>query len=211
MRTTCGSAALAAVFLLMEPVPLKAAEIVHLLSMDDRGVTLRLDPPAYRLEGGPEGRSLLSVPGFQAMDVPGRPAMPFMTVLVALPPGATAVVTLLEAGAEEERTGVRLAIGGRPVFRTHGSLECIPAREPVPAILDGPWPGSPVEVGEPFIWQRQRLVAVSLRPLRYDEATQRLWARPGMTVRGDFVGGAPPGIGLPAAAGSVEPVIEAEE
>src|SRR2546427_667106 len=97
MRTTCGSVALMAVFLLMPPAALQAAEVVHLVSADERGVTLRIDPPAYRLEAGPEGRSLVSLSGFQAMDVPGRPAIPFATALVALPPGAGAVASLVSA------------------------------------------------------------------------------------------------------------------
>ena len=207
MRPTCGSVALLAILVLMRPAPLQAQGDVRLLSADERGVTLRLDPPAHQIEAGPDGRSELRVSGFQALDVPGRPSIPFTTALVALPPGARAVATLLPGGPEEVMADVRLAITGRPVFRVDERLGSVPGREPVPALLDGPWPGSPVEVGEPFTWQRQRLVAVSLRPYRYDEGSRRLWARGGMTVRVDFVGAARAAAGAPRGDPREEPVL----
>ncbi len=167
-----------------------AAAPVQLLSSDARGVTLQLTVPAVEFRpGGADGRLELVVPGLYAYDIPGRPRLPFASALVALPPGARAVARLLDTGAVEQRR-VGLTIGDRPVFRQEGVHgELVPGREPVPAVLDGPWPGSPVEVGEPFTLRRQRMVAVQLRPFQYDEAGQTLRASRTLTVRLDFVGG----------------------
>src|SRR5881394_862895 len=113
---------------------------VRLLSADDRGVTLRLDLPARHLDPGAADRSQLVVPGFQVIDEPGRPGIPFVTALVALPPGAGATATLVSSGPEAVQSGVSLAIAGKPVVRSDERLGSVATREPVPAILDGAWP-----------------------------------------------------------------------
>ena len=165
-----------------------AAEPVRLLATDDRGVTLQLDLPASEFRSRTDGRSELTVAGLRVVDVPGRPHLPYAVVLIALPPGARANVRMI-AGAPEGVQNVRLSLGERPVFRGDpGARDLVPARETVPPILDGVWPPSPAELGEPFSLRRQRLVAVSLQPFRYDEMTGRLWSRQSLTVRVDFVG-----------------------
>jgi hypothetical protein len=194
----------------MASFPAAAAARVGLLASDDRGVTLELALPAFDLSlPGPDGRSELRATGLDVMDVPGRPLLPFAGALIALPPGARAAVRVLEAGPEEVRRDARLRLAGRPSFREDASFQgLVPAREVVPAILDGSWPRTAVELGEPFTLRRQRLVALRLMPFRYDEATGTLWARRSMKVRVDFTG--PPGApaaGAPAEDRHWEPVL----
>ena len=177
--------------LVLSAVP-AAADPVRVVAADDRGVTLELTVPAYRL-GPPreDGRSELIVPGLHSRDIPGRPLVPVANVLVALPPGASARASVIGGAAEEMRGDVRLAIAEKSVFRDdRGGFGPFPAREPVAAILDGPWPREGVTVGEPFTLRRQRLVAVEIQPFRYDAAEGRLWSRRSMIVRVEFVGGA---------------------
>jgi len=170
------------------PLP-AAADPIRLVAADDRGVTLRLDLARFDYRPASNGRFELVAAGCQVMDVPGRPRVPYAGVLLALPPGAQARASVI-GGDIEEVSAVRLTLGDRPLFREDpGVRGLVPAREPVPAVLDGAWPTSPVEVGEPFTLRRQRVVAVTLRPFRCDEATGRLWTRRSLTVRVDFVGG----------------------
>src|SRR4051794_21229042 len=72
-----------------------ASDAIRVLASDDRGVTLRLDLPAVSVvPGSAAGRSRLALAGLSRTDVPGRPLLPFASTLVALPPGARAVVSV---------------------------------------------------------------------------------------------------------------------
>jgi peptidase C25-like protein len=185
-----------------------AASPIERLASDQTGVTIRLTVPGYRLEADATGRQLPVVPGLHALDVPGRPRVPHFRVLLALPPGTQARARVVAEGGLEERAGVRLAIGEEPSFREDPRGGMLPTRRAVAAIGGGPWPVSPVEVGEPFVLRRQRMVALQLAPFAYDEATGRLWTRSSLTVRVDFVGGSPPGTRLaPAEDRHWEPVL----
>ena len=182
-------AALPALALLAAP---SSAQNLQVVASDAAGVTLRLSLPGYALSTpNADGRTELSVPGFAVTGVPGRAHLPYAQALVALPPGAGATVRVLEAGGEETREGVRLALGGAHAMRDGGeTLGPVPTVEPVAPVLDGPWPAAPVELSEPFTVRGQRVVAVQVRPFRYDEATGRLWVRRAMRVRVDFAGAA---------------------
>jgi len=185
--------AAAALALLLLPAAAACAQSLRVVAADERGVTLRLSLPGYRLLAPlPDGRVELSVPGYAVTSLPGRPHLPYAQTLVALPPGAGVRARVLDLGDEEVRDGLRLALGAKPVMKDGGDgFGPAPALEPVPPILDGPWPASPVELGEPVTVRRQRLAAVQVRPFRYDEATGRLWVRRSLTVRVDFMGVVP--------------------
>ena len=201
--------AVAILALLLLPAAAVRAQVLRVVAADDRGVTLRLSLPAYRLSPpSSDGRVELIVPGYAVTNLPGRAHLPYAQTLVALPPGAAAVWRVVDAGEEETRDGLRLALGARPVMEDGGDgFGPSPALEPVPPILDGPWPASPVELSEPATVRRQRLVAVQVRPFRYDEATGRLWVRRSLTVRVDFRGAAADaGAAAPATDSHWEPV-----
>jgi hypothetical protein len=187
-----------------------SAQPLQVVSADAGGVTLRLSLPAYRLSApSAGGRTELSVPGFQVTGLPGRPNLPYAQTLVALPPGAGATARVLDAGAEEPREGVRLTLGGTHVMRDDGEgLGLVPAVEPAAPVLDGPWPAAPVELSAPLTVRGQRVVAVQVRPFRYDEASGRLWVRRAMLVRVDFTGATAAGAAgvAPASDSHWEPV-----
>jgi hypothetical protein len=195
--------------LLLVPAAAVRAQALRVVATDERGVTLRLSLPAWRLSDPlPDGRVELVVRDFSVTNLPGRPHLPYAQALVALPPGAAAVARVVAAGEEETRDGLRLVLGSRPVMREGAEgFGPSPALEPVPPILDGAWPAAPVEVGEPVTVRQQRLVAVQVRPFRYDEATGRLWTRRSLTVRVDFQGAASgAGLAVPATDRHWEPV-----
>src|SRR5438093_2636017 len=186
------------------------AQRAELVAADDRGLTLRVQVPEWTLSPAAGGRSMLVARGLEMSAIPGRPLLPYVAALIAIPPGGRAVARATEAGAEELREGVKLGIALKPGLRDDGgALGVVPTMDEVPPIADGPWPGSPVEVGQPFTVRRQRVVAIRLYPFRYDEAQGRLWARRALTVRIEFQGGgtAVPG-GLPEPAGHFEPVLK---
>jgi hypothetical protein len=179
------------------------ADAIRLVAADAKGVTLEL-PVQYRLEKSGEdeasGRMRLVSPGLGAQGRPGRPILPAATTLIALPPGARAVVAAVQ-GNEEVHEGVRIILGEKRGFTDDpGGLGAVPTSTPVEPILDGPWPVTPVEVGAPFTLRGQRMVAVRLQPFRYDDASARLWVRRDMRVRVDFTGGgSSPSLAAPAA------------
>ncbi len=191
MRARLRSLALSATLVLSLAAPCARAEALRLVASDDRGVTFRVELAGWRLV--PDSlarRSRIEADGLEGYDEPGRPLLPAASTLIALPPGARADAVVIATGDEEVREGVALVPGGRPGWqRDEDGLGTQPTLEEVPAILDGPWPRSPLEVGEPFVVRRQRMVAVRVSPFRYDEASGRLWARRSITVRVTFTGG----------------------
>lgn len=193
--------ALSLVLLVLAARPL-GAQAVRLIAADDRGVTLELRLNDYAVgPAGPDGRSRLTASGLNVQALPGRPLLPSATALVALPPGAQPVLSLLDGDAEDVREGVHLVIGDRPGFREDGQgLGIVPTAEPVEPIRDGPWPGRPIDLGAPFSLRGQRMVAVRIQPFRYDEAAARLWARRRQRVRVTFAGAEPGSGGVAPAA-----------
>ncbi len=166
------------------------ADSLELVSSDAHGVTLRLEAPAPEFSNADgDGRSSVTISGLEPAGEPGRPSLPLAATLVALPPGAGAVARVVDSGPEEIRTGVRLTIAGKPgMIKDDGKMGWVPTVERAAAIIDGPWPASAVEVGEPFTLRHQRFVAIRIRPMRYDEATQTAWTRRSVTVRVEFTG-----------------------
>ncbi len=163
---------------------------VRVIQSDARGVTLQLDVPEMGLVQQLDGRSLLQGGGLALTSEAGRPALPFATARIALPPGARAVARVVSAANEQIRTGVRLASNGRSIISRDGASETFePTIEPVDPIVDGSWPRAMVELGEEHTLRRLRMVPVKIMPYRYDEASGRLWTHRSITVRVDFSGG----------------------
>jgi len=147
--------------------------------------------------------------GFAVRGVPGRASLPYVSRLVAIPSGGTPRVSVVGSAPSEVRDGVALEIAGTPVVRTEpGELLPVPSVEPAAPILDGPWPASPVELGEPFVLRGQRMVAVRIRPFRYDEASRRLWITRELTVRVEFGAAAPRLAGSAGRDRFFEPVLQ---
>ena len=191
MRTPIRALALLSALALLLSAPSARAQALRLVSADARGVTLRLDLPEWRLVDDPVTRRMnIMLSGLESDGVPGRPALPAASALVAVPQGARVSAAIIAQGDEEVRENVTLVITGKPGWqRDDGGLGVQPTVEEAPAILDGVWPRSPLEVGAPFGVRHQRMVAVRVSPFRYDEATGRLWAKKSVTVRVSFSGG----------------------
>jgi hypothetical protein len=177
---------------LAAPSPARAGAI-QLVSADERGVTLRVEVTGERwVESGVLGRPALEVPGFRVAGVEARPQTPYAQTLIAIPPGARVIARVLDASPEEVIERAVLPISGRSgVGPDPEGLGSMPFEEDMDAILDGPWPRELTIVGETFTLRRQRVAPLTVQPIRYDEATGRLSITRRMTLRVEFVGGAP--------------------
>lgn len=187
------------------------AQALRLVSSDDAGVTFRVDVPAWRLvQDSLSHRSHLVAPGLETRSFPGRPHLPTASTLIALPPGARVSATVIATGDQESAERVALVLGQRPGWEQDpGDPRMRPTLEDVPPVLDGPWPVAPVEVGTPFVVRHQRMVAVSVSPFRYDEATGRLTVTRSLTVRVTFSGAGRTALGAaPATEGAADPTLE---
>jgi hypothetical protein len=183
-----------------------AAATVRVAASDSRGVTLEVTVGAWTLSRpAADGRvRIVGVPGSHEMAVPGRAMLPAWAATLALPPGARPTARVLASSGEQSRGDTRLIIAGQPVLRGDAGdrLGPQPGMDAVPAIADGPWPDASIDMGEAFAFRGRRLVALEIRPFRYDETTSRVWSPLALTVRVDFnlPGGAaalPAGTGAP--------------
>ena len=189
------------------PAPRPAA--VRVIAEDGSGVTLRLDFDHWDISPpGRDGRSYVSAPGMRMLESVGRPQLPYLSTLLALPPGAR-IGAALVSGSSESVDSVHATITPKNGFEADRSaLRYHPVLTPVAPIEDGIWPVTDVTVGEPFTLRGQRIAAVEFHPFRYDVATGKLRVRRSMTVRVSFLG-ATEGA-LPAAAPAdrfIEPVL----
>ena len=166
-RRSLRFAAALAVLLLL---PLTAAAAVRVRATDARGVTLELTLPAWSLSApGADGRvRVIGVADAHSLAEPGRALLPAFAATIALPADARPSARVLAASPEESRDGVRLRIAGRPVFKQDVELGTQPAEDSVAAVLDGAWPPSAVQMTEPYSVRGRRLIALEVRPFRYD-------------------------------------------
>ncbi len=170
--------------------PRPAAAAVRVVASDPRGVTLQVTVGAWSLSA-PDADGRVRVTGLadaHVMALPGRAMLPAWSATLALPPDARPTVRVLSSTGEQARSGARLVIAGRPVFREDPASRMgpQPAMEPVAAIADGPWPAASVEMATPFGFRGRRMVSLELRPFRYDEGLARVSSPLSLTVRVDF-------------------------
>ena len=163
---------------------------VRLIASDARGVTLQVTVGAWTLTApAPDGRVRVNpLDGAHTLGEPGRPVLPAFAATLAIPPDARPSARVLTSDGAQSRDGVRLMIAGKPVFRgdPKGRLGLQPTVDPVPAIADGPWPPSSVQLAAPFAFRGRRFVQLEVRPFRYDETSAHLSSPLTLTVRVDF-------------------------
>lgn len=187
-RRSAAAFLLAGALLASAAMPVAAG--VRVLESDARGVTLRLTVGAWTLSA-PDAEGRVKVRGLgdaHTMAIPGRAMLPAWSATLALPPDARPTARVLASSGEQARGDVRLVIAGRPAFTNDPAsrLGPQPIVEPVAAIADGPWPEASVDMGAPFGFRGRRIVALELRPFRYDESAGRVWSPLELTVRVDF-------------------------
>ncbi|MFN8589514.1 MAG: C25 family cysteine peptidase [Candidatus Eisenbacteria bacterium] len=135
-----------------------------------------------------KGRSkIVGVADAHSLADPGHALLPAWSTMLAVPNDARPSVRVLQSDAPVRRDGVKLAIAGRPDFRTFpDGSDAEPIMLEATPLADGAWPTEPVRIGTPTPFRGRKLLSIEVRPFRYDEVASQLTVTPGMTVRVDF-------------------------
>ena len=134
---------------------------------------------------------------FGATGQPGYPQLPLTARMVALPPGATATLTLSAAVWQTQSVSQPLLPSPRFDFADQTSVEegaaVVPlvARDPAAYAEDAWQPAAPVRLGEPARLRDQDMLTVEFYPVRYNPARGEIaWLTQAHVVI-HFAGGQP--------------------
>jgi hypothetical protein len=173
------------VFFLLLPRSAWAAEPVldvRILSEDEAGVLFEYLLPEIGVDEVPGGRVVVRLPGAALSEPAGYPAVPSRAVLIALPPGANALVEILDIQSD--------GTGAYPIAPMPEMREGEPFfGDWAPDLPAGPWPKEWTEVTPPARLRDQRVVAIILHPLRFDRESGRTAVLRSARIRVRFEGG----------------------
>jgi hypothetical protein len=153
-----------------------------------REIRLRIDTPAYTLEGGQ-----LAVAGDSSLDAPGAPRLPMWGQLVELPDGVEWSLTYTTTGEQVIPLSAALAavpVAGGDLNGPYGAFaEDVPDTVPTvdrpdPAIYgqDAFYPASLVQAGPEGVRRGQRLLPVRVFPFQYNPVRGELRYYPQIEV-----------------------------
>src|SRR5262245_54392968 len=166
------------------------ADPVRLVAADARGVTVQVTVGAWTLTAPDrDGRVRVNrMDGAYELGEPGRPVLPAFAATIAIPPGARPSARVVASDGQQARENVAFVIAGKPTFREDpdGRMGLQPVVDPQPAIVDGPWPASSIQLAPTFGFRGRRFVQLEVRPFRYDESSHRVSSPLTITVRVDF-------------------------
>jgi hypothetical protein len=78
------------------------------------GLIVEWHAPGPQIELATEGRSVLHIPGYAQVSLPGAPRLPYTSVLVALPPGSLPTIEILNSTETTVRLPAPLALADQP-------------------------------------------------------------------------------------------------
>jgi uncharacterized repeat protein (TIGR01451 family) len=173
---------------------LEDTNLVKQLEVNNNGVTFHLSVPDYTLDTA----GVISAPGLSGrMNSPGAPALPYYTTFIALPPEATADVTVTLTGTQTDNltTAVRPAPrpdknGAEDIFSMAALVDTWVTYSPDPAIYqaDNLYPAGWYQLSAPMYARDLRLVELQLFPYRYNPAQETLEWATGLDVNIQFAG-----------------------
>ncbi len=141
-----------------------------IVSQDLSGVNVAYDFPAYQKSGTVSGHApfiFINLPGTGLMRDPGKPALPAITELIAIPLQAETEL-LWTSGSFTEETGIQIHPALLPAFDTYGA-------ETPPFIIDSAlygtdafFPEQLVEVVDTLIIRGMQVAVVQIRPVQYN-------------------------------------------
>ena len=168
-----------------------AAGDFRLLSESDTQVLFEVHVPRPVLEQV-GGYVRVTIPDYAASGDPGEPALPMIDHLVAVPPGAVAVATMLES--DEQLLG-----RGRILPQPERWFELPEGEDPLPVprseYREDPsiyqsvsiYPPVGAEAQAVRGWRYLRIAPIEIYPVRYDPEREELYWSSRMIVRVDFV------------------------
>ncbi|MHC4942814.1 MAG: C25 family cysteine peptidase [Planctomycetota bacterium] len=156
---------------------------VYVLDSNNRHTLIHVNLPGFwntPVETSGQRFHALEIPGHNSTLEVGKPEMPVIRVLIAVP-GDAAIHASFEAARQISLEGYRVFPCQEPEYDNPG---------PKPAFTmddeaydsSNPYPGFRVNVSDPAIWRHLRVVSVEITPMDYLPAEERLVVFPSMTV-----------------------------
>jgi hypothetical protein len=157
---------------------------VRLIRSDAAGVELEVTAPQYQVTRD----ARLQAAGFDVKQQPGRPDLPFKSVLLGAPPEARVSVQILQDQAATLTGVYRLAVTrhATPAAFDPDDGTALAGEIPLPP---GAYPAELVQVVDDNRLRDQRVVRLEIYPFRYDDQTGRIEQHTQMRVLVKFEGG----------------------
>jgi gingipain R len=163
---------------------------VYVLDSSNTRTLINVDLPGFwKMPAEASGQSFhaLEIPGHNSTLDIGKPEMPVIRVLIAVP-GDAAVHASFEATKQMAFEGIRVYPCQEPEVDGAGPKPAFTMDDDAYASAT-PYPGFRAKVGEPAIWRHLRVVSVEIAPMDYIASEERLVVYPSMTVELTYTAG----------------------
>ena len=84
------------------------------VALTQGGLRVVWHAPTPQIQTDAEGLAHIAMPGYDLLDLPSVPQLPFSSVLVALPPDSNPVLQVISASETEQYLAARLVLGEKP-------------------------------------------------------------------------------------------------
>lgn len=170
--------------------------LISQLDTGEDGLSFRFQTDDYSLDAA----GVFTAEGLTSrVGIPGEPALPYYATYIALPPEATAQVSIDVSGVQTDPLSTAIRPAPRPdtssageadMFRIAEQVDELVAYEPDPAIYntDSTYPAAYYQVSAPMYARDLRLVELKLFPFRYNPVQQSVEIAGSMQVSIQFEG-----------------------
>lgn len=131
--------------------------------------------------------SLLRIPGCGGSGMVGSPQLPFRSILVPIPNGPAARLSVVDAEASPALSGVTVIPAQAPVPDCGGASGDF-AMDDKAYGLDDSFPASPARIADDVVVRGQRFLVIEASPLSFNPFRKEVSARPHMTLKVDLQG-----------------------
>jgi len=138
------------------------------------GLIVEWSVPPPKVSEGPDGRSVVDIPGFSNLNQPGEPQMPYASVLVALPSGAHPTVEIMTSSETTQSLNAPLVLGEQPGGVHLNSQEQVLGGAFTPTLQEEDWTPKPVVLERLGIMRGVHLARLSFYPALPEGDTLRL-------------------------------------
>ena len=138
------------------------------------GLIVEWSAPPPKISEGPDGRSMVDIPGFSNLNQPSAPRMPYASVLVALPPGANPTVEIMASSETTQPLKTPIVLGEQPGGVQLDSQGQVLGGAFIPAIQEKVWTLKPVVLERLGIMRGVHLARLSFYPALPEGGTLRL-------------------------------------
>lgn len=164
---------------------------VEVLAADAEHIVLTVIPPAYTLtEAEVDGQVLthLTAPESAVWGQPGQPALPMLSLPLALPNVNLPNVTILAAETETLSAGTLLPVPRQNPVEAEGSVQWQESYQLDTAIYsqDQFWPEAAAVMEKPGLVRQQAVARLNLYPFQYNPGRQTLRVIQRLELRVDF-------------------------